>query len=124
MGEIKTFKDLKVWQGAHELVLEVYKITKLFPKDETYGLSAQLRRAVISVASNIVEGFKRRSVNDSVHFYNMAAASLEEVKYQLLVACDLEYINRTIFDKILEKAEEVSKMLYHWTKSQLKNSQK
>ncbi len=122
MAVIKTFRDLQVWQKAHALVLEVYRITKAFPSHEMYGLISQLRRAVISVASNIVEGFKRRSVQDSIHFYNMADASLEEVKYQLLVAHDLEYINKQIYGQVLELAEEVSKMLRRWIQSQRNNS--
>ena len=111
MATIKTFWDLQVWQKAHQLVLVVYKITGSFPTQETYGLVSQLRRAALSVASNIVEGFKRRSVRDSIHFYNMADASLEEVKYQLLVARDLNYINKQVYEATIELAEEVSKML-------------
>ncbi|MDO8504955.1 MAG: four helix bundle protein [bacterium] len=122
MAVIKTFRDLQVWQKAHALVLEVYRITKVFPSHEMYGLVSQLRRAVISVASNIVEGFKRRSVQDSIHFYNMADASLEEVKYQLLVARDLEYISNKAYDSVLQLAEETSKMLRSWIISQRQNS--
>ena len=122
MAIIKTFRDLQVWQKAHALVLEVYCITKTFPSHEIYGLVSQLRRAALSVASNIVEGFKRRSVNDSIHFYNMADASLEEVKYQLLVAHDLKYINEQSYEKTLSLAEEVSKMLRSWIESQCNNN--
>ena len=122
MATIKTFRDLQVWQKAHLLVLEVYRITKEFPAYEMYGLVSQLRRAIVSVASNIVEGFKRRSVNDSIHFYNMADASLEEVKYQLLVARDLEYIDEQSYAGTLNLSEEVSKMLRSWIESQCNNS--
>ena|SRR3989338_1535979 len=122
MATIKTFRDLQVWQKAHLLVLEVYRITKEFPAYEMYGLVSQLRRAIVSVASNIVEGFKRRSVNDSIHFYNMADASLEEVKYQLLVARDLEYIDQRVYDATMQLAEETSKMLRSWIISQQCNS--
>lgn len=69
MGKIKNFRDLKVWQKAHQLVLQVYRITERFPQSEIYGLTNQIRRAVISVASNIVEGFERKSSKDSLHFY-------------------------------------------------------
>lgn len=124
MAIIKTFKDLQVWQKAHKAVLEIYKITSAFPKYEIYGLTAQLRRAIISVASNIVEGFKRHSVQDSIHFYNMADASLEEVKYQLLVAFDLGYLNKQNYSVIMNLVEEVSKMLRSWTQSQLNNAKK
>jgi len=136
MGKIKNFRDLKVWQKAHQLVLQVYRITERFPQSEIYGLTNQIRRAVISVASNIVEGFERKSSKDSLHFYslnnseenkvltksgsyNMADGSLEELKYQLLVAFDLKYINDKIYKEILDLAEEVSKMLNSWIQSQI-----
>lgn len=122
MAVIKTFRDLQVWQKAHALVLEVYKITKSFPSHEMYGLISQLRRAVLSVASNIVEGFKRHSIHDSIHFYYMADASLEEVKYQLLVARDLGYINQKGYEAVIKLAEEASKMLRSWIVSQRRNS--
>ena len=77
-----------------------------------------MRRAAISVASNIVEGFKRKSVKDRIHFYNIADGSLEELKYQLLVARDLKYIAEEIYQEIMGLAEEVSKMLNSWIKTQ------
>ncbi len=115
---IKTFRDIKVWQKAHELVLNIYKITVKFPSEEKFALSSQIRRAIISVASNVVEGFKRKSLKDRVHFYNIADASLEEVKYQLLVAKDLKYINENNYCEVIQLAEEVSKMLNAWIKTQ------
>jgi four helix bundle protein len=115
---IKTFQDIKVWQKAHELVIEIYKMTIKFPAEEKYGLSSQIRRAMVSVASNIVEGFKRKSVKDRVHFYNVADASLEEVKYQLLVARDLKYTDEILYNDLINSAEEVSKMLNSWIKAQ------
>lgn len=115
---IKTFQDIKVWQKAHGLVIEIYKMTVKFPAEEKYCLSSQIRRAMVSVASNIVEGFKRKSVKDRVHFYNVADASLEEVKYQLLVARDLKYINEILYRVLINSAEEVSKMLNSWIKTQ------
>jgi len=89
----KTFQDLKVWQKAHQLVIEIYKLTSKFPSEEKYGLVSQLRRAGVLIASNVVEGFKRKYLKDSLHFYNIANGSLEEVKYQLLLTKDLGYIN-------------------------------
>ena len=115
---IRTFRDIKVWRKAHELVLQIYKITAKFPTEEKYGLTSQIRRAAVSVASNIVEGFKRKSLKDRIHFYNIADASLEEVKYQLLVACDLEYIDKFVYQETILLAEEVSKMLNSWIKTQ------
>jgi len=107
MRKISTFQDLKVWQKSHQLTLQIYKITEKFPKIEIYGLANQIRRAAVSVASNIVEGFERRGTKDGLHFYNIADGSLEEVKCQLFLA-------------IVNLAEEVSKMLNSWIKSQLK----
>ncbi|MCX6740896.1 MAG: four helix bundle protein [Candidatus Parcubacteria bacterium] len=122
MRKIKTFQDLKVWRKAHELTLAIYKNTEKFPNSELYGLISQIRRAAVSVASNIVEGFERKSAKDSLHFYNIADGSLEELRYQLLLARDLNYLNNAIYQKIIILAEEVSKMLNGWIKSQLKYS--
>jgi len=122
MAQIKHFQELKVWQKAHQLVLNVYQVTRNFPKEERFALLVQIRRAVVSVASNIVEGFNRRSVNDSLHFYNFAKASLEEVKYQLLIAKDLDYISLKVYEESLSLAEEVGRMLNAWTNSQIKNT--
>lgn len=121
MTQIKTFKELKVWQKSHELVLAIYKITQKFPLTEKFGLTSQIRRAAISVASNIVEGFRRKSLKDSLNFYNIADGSLEELKYQLLLTFDLKFINNNEFNGAMSLAEEVSKMLYFWIKSQKNN---
>lgn len=118
MAAIKTFQELKVWHKAHELVLFVYQITENFPKSELFGLVSQMRRAAISVAANIVEGFRRQSLKDSLNFYNMADASLEELKYHFLLAKDLKYISQTAYQKGLNLTEETSKMLNKWIQSQ------
>ena len=115
---VKTFQELVVWQKSHELVLLVYKVTENYPKHELFGLISQTRRAAVSVPSNIAEGFKRRTKNDTVHFYNMADTSLEEVKYDLILAKDLKYINKEEFEKLMSLAEEVGKLLSGWIKAQ------
>ncbi len=120
MGGINNFQELKVWQKAHELVLSVYKITENFPKSELFCLTSQMCRAAISVAANIVEGFRRRSMKDSLHFYNMASASLEELKYYFILSRDLKYISEIVYQSGLNLTEEVSKMLNGWIKSQKK----
>src|SRR5688572_18855288 len=79
----KSFEDLIVWQRAHEFVLGVYGLTARFPRDELFGLTSQLRRAAVSVAANIAEGFKRRGKGDKLRFYNTSQASLEECRYHL-----------------------------------------
>jgi len=76
----KTFEDLLVWQKSHEFVLEVYKITKQFPKEEVYGLTSQFRRAAVSISANIAEGYKRKSTKEKLRFYNISQASLEECR--------------------------------------------
>ncbi len=122
MAEIKTFHDLIVWQKAHQLAIKIYQITVQFPVEEKYGLTSQMRRAAVSVASNIVEGFKRRTVKDSLNFYNISDGSLEELKYQLLISRDLKYISDIIYQDCLSLTEETSKLLNSWIKSQKNNT--
>lgn len=121
MTAIRTWRELKVWQKAHKLVLLTYKLTARFPSEEKYGLTSQMRRAAVSIASNIVEGFKRRTVRDSLNFYNTADASLEELKYQYLLACDLSYLSKENRDSANQVMDEVGMMLYAWAKSQKEN---
>ena len=98
----KSYENLSVWQKAHSLVLEIYIITKNFPKEELYGLTSQLRRAAISVPANIAEGFGRFSVAEKIRFYNISQGSLNEVKYYLLLAKELKFADTLI---ILNHAE-------------------
>src|ERR1700722_7315173 len=111
---IKDFKEIYAWQKAHALALEVYKLTKEYPKDDLYGLTSQTRRAVVSVASNLVEGFKRTGNQEDLHFCNIAQASLEEARYQLLLAKDLGYIGKADYERVEKLAEETSKLIYFW----------
>jgi four helix bundle protein len=108
---IRTFTDLIVWQEAHRLVLTIYKITKKFPKEEMYGLVSQMRRAVVSITSNIAEGFSRRSYKEKTQFYYTALGSLTEVKSQLLIAKDVKYIKKIEFEKIDNQIIDVHKLL-------------
>jgi len=108
MAKSKSFSELIVWQKAHRLVLEVYKSTKYFPKEEMYGLTSQIRRASISIPANIVEGYRRRGKADKAKFFNVAQASLEEVKYFLILSNDLDYIKENHFETL---TEEVGKLL-------------
>lgn len=118
MAEIKTYKDLLVWQKSHNLVILIYKITEDYPKHELFALTSQTRRAAVSVQANIVEGFRRQSLRDSINFYNTADASLEELKYHLLLARDLNYVSVNRYNFIMEKTEEVGKLLTGWLQSQ------
>jgi len=88
MEKSKSFEDLLVWQKGHQFVLEVYKMTKQFPKEEVYGLTSQFRRAAVSITANIAEGYKRLSPKEKLRFYNVAQASLEECKYFLILSRD------------------------------------
>lgn len=91
MTTISSFRELDVWREGHKLVLMVYKATQSFPSDERFGLISQMRRSALSVPANIAEGFKRRGIQDKIHRYNIAEASLEELKYYFIVAEDLGY---------------------------------
>ncbi len=110
--KVKTFKDLFVWQKAHQLVLQIYKQSRAFPMEEKFGITSQIRRAILSVPCNIVEGHKRKSRKDFLHFLNIADASLEEVKYLMLVCLDLGILSALDFSDLENKSNEVGKMLY------------
>jgi len=104
----RSFRDLVVWRKAHEFVLAVYGFTAGFPREETYGLALQMRRAAVSVPANIAEGFRRRGKTDKARYMNIAEASLEESRYYLILAADLGYGNT---DKLTASLEEVSRLL-------------
>lgn len=102
------FQELIVWQKAHQFVLSIYKYTESFPKSETYGLSSQFRRAAVSIAANIAEGYKKKGLADKARFFNIAQGSLEECQYYLILASDLGFGDVTEKQSLLD---EVSKML-------------
>lgn len=110
----RTFKDLIVWQRAHEFVLATYKFSSCFPRTETYGLCVQMRRAAVSIPANIAEGFRRRGDSDKVRFMNIAQGSVEECRYYLILAEDLGYGESRDVMKVLE---EVSRMLDAYAKA-------
>ena len=109
--KIRTFTDLYAWQEAHKLVLMIYKITKNFPKEELFALTSQIRRAVVSITSNIAEGFSRQSYKEKVQFYCMAQGSNTETQNQLLIAKDIKYLSIEDFNKIAEQSVKVHKLL-------------
>jgi len=106
----RSFKDLIVWQKSYKLVVEVYKITKTFPKEETYGLSQQMRRAVVAIPSNIAEGYGRQHSKEYKQFLSIAYGSLCELETQYLLAIDLDYVIKSEIIESLMK--EVGGMLY------------
>ena len=103
----KSFKDLIVWQKAHQLVLLIYQYSEAFPRKEMFGLTSQLRRAIVSVPANIAVGFKKKGKADKMRFLNIAQGSLEECRYYLILANDLKYGNNYT---LMETLEEVSKL--------------
>lgn len=109
--KIKSFTDLKAWQEAHKLVLMIYGVTKSFPKEEMFGLTNQIRRAVVSITSNIAEGFSRNSLKEKVQFYYMAQGSVTESQNQLLIARDIGYIEKLVFYKISQQTILVHKLI-------------
>lgn len=108
---MKTFRELKVWEKSHRLTLEIYKCTRKFPSDEKFGLISQIRRAAASIPTNIVEGFKRKSTKDFLHFLNLADSSLEETKYHLILSKDLDYLSQKEFSDFEELCDEIGRML-------------
>jgi len=108
----KSFQDLIVWQKAHQFVLAVYNYSDYFPQKEVYGLTSQFRRAAISIAANIAEGFHKKGVADKTRFLNNAQDSLEECRYYLILAKDLGYGDHP---ELLPQLEEVSKLLEKYT---------
>ncbi|MEA2020836.1 MAG: four helix bundle protein [Patescibacteria group bacterium] len=109
--KIKSLTDLISWKRGHELVKEIYNVTSRFPKEELYALTSQLRRCVVSITSNIAEGFSRRSKKAKIKFLIMALGSLNELQNQLLVAKDVGYLEKKDFDNLAEKSIEVSKLI-------------
>ena len=93
MSEIENYKDLRAWQAARRLVREVYNVSNHFPREETFGLQQQIRRAAVSVPSNIAEGYGRASRDDYIRFLRMSRGSMYEVETQMVLACDLEYVS-------------------------------
>ncbi len=114
---MKTFRDLLVWQKSMSFVTEIYKISKLFPKEETFGLTSQLRRSAVSIPSNISEGYGREGVKDYLRFLNIAIASLFELQTQVEIAFNLEYINKDKFDEMYELSREIERMLSSFIRS-------
>src|SRR5437867_2308874 len=108
----KGFRDLRVWQCGMELVEEVYRLTRGFPKEELYGLTNQLRRAAVSIPSNIAEGQTRSHLKEFLQFLSMAQGSLAEVQTQIELAGRLRYLSAEQVEPALQRAESLAKQLY------------
>ncbi|OIP86823.1 four helix bundle protein [Candidatus Shapirobacteria bacterium CG2_30_35_20] len=109
--EDNKFEKLKVWKVSHELVLEIYKLTKSFPSEEKYSLVDQIKRSSSSIAANIVEGNERKTKKEFIQYLYQAKGSCAETKYHLLLSRDLGYINTENYQKLAGMTIEISKML-------------
>ena len=112
MESIKDFKDLFLWQRAMDLVVEVYDLIKKLPKEELFALSDQIRRAAISIPSNIAEGQGRNSSKEFIHFLSIAKGSKAELETQLLLCVRINYLKELEIEKAMSLVEEVGKMLH------------
>ena len=117
MGSIISFKDLIVWQKSHFFVLEIYSITASFPNEEVFALTSQMRRAAVSVPANIAEGFKKRTLANKLNYISHSEGSLEELKYYLILAKDLQYINVEKYESLESMTEEISKLISGYMKT-------
>ena len=108
---MKDFRQLKVWEKSHQLALAIYKATKEFPKEELYGLTSQIRRASMSIPTNIAEGCGRNTDADFARFLQMAMGSASETEYQLILAHDLQFLPKDSYEKLHNDVEEVKRML-------------
>jgi len=108
---MQNYKDLRVWERAHLLVLDVYNLTEKLPSTEIYSLTSQIRRAAVSIPSNIAEGCGRNSQKEFANFLNVALGSANELEYQFLLAKDLQYIDIKTAELIDEKINEIKSML-------------
>lgn len=113
---MQTYKDLVVWQKSIELVVEIYRITALFPVEERFGLVSQMRRAAVSIPSNIAEGYARRNKKENAHFVNIAFGSATELETQIIIAkrLNFQYNQWTVVDRLLN---EILRMLYRYRES-------
>lgn len=108
---ITSFTDLQTWKIGHEVVLAIYKIVKTFPKAELYGLSNQMRRAAISITSNVAEGFGRKNYKEKTQFYYLSHGSLVELQNQLIISRDVGYIDSNAYQEIYQLTMKTQKLL-------------
>lgn len=111
MSTIKSFEELPVWQDARKFTNKIYKLTNKFPKEELYGLTSQIRRATVSIMSNIAEGFDRRSDKELSNFLSMSRGSSSEVQNDLYIALDLRYISKEEFKETYQEAKKIAKQI-------------
>ena len=115
--KIESFTDLNAWKEGHKLVLEIYRVTKNFPREEMFGLTNQMRRCAVSITSNVAEGFSRNTSKDKAQFYSISLGSVTELQNQLLVARDVGYLEKEEFSKIASQTVIVHKLINGLIKS-------
>ena len=118
MEKTRDFTELIVWQKAHQFVLQIYSLTSRFPREELFGITSQIRRAAISIAANIAEGYTKRGPRDKARFFNTAQGSLSECKYYIILTRDLKFSHD---EKIASLLDEVSRLLNSYTRAVEKN---
>ena len=111
MQMTQSFKEIVAWQKAHAFVIQVYQACALFPAHERYGLCSQFERAAVSIAANIVEGYRKDGIADKLRFLNISQGSLEECRYYILLSYDLSYIDSDRYNNMNQSIEEVSRLL-------------
>ena len=116
-GKIKEFTDLFAWQEGHKVVIRIYSLTKGFPKEEIFGIVSQMRRAAVSITSNIAEGFGRHSYRERVQFFYLAQGSLVELKNQVIISRDVGYISESEYLELHRSLESAHKTLQGLIKS-------
>lgn len=116
------FKELKIWQKALSLSVDVYKVTALFPKEDRFGLISQIKRSAVSIPSNIAEGAGRNSVKEFLYFLSVANGSSYELQTQLLISNKLNFLKDDLLENILIELDEIQKMNYNFQKTLKKNS--
>jgi len=110
MGKINTYRQLDIWKKGIELVKDVYRVTNSFPKEELYGLTNQMKRAAVSIPSNIAEGFRRQHNNEFRQFLHITLGSCAELETQVTIAKELGYIGEQIESELLEKSDHLCRM--------------
>ena len=113
MEKSKSFKELLVWKKSHQLTLDIYQLTKAFPKEEMFGLTSQIRRSAVSVPANITEGYRKKTKPDKAKFMNIAQGSLDETHYYLILAHDLAYADTLPLQNNLEEVARMLSAYYH-----------
>ncbi|MBN1454516.1 MAG: four helix bundle protein [Anaerolineales bacterium] len=114
---MRDFRKIQVWERAHRFTLQVYKITSSFPKDELYGLTSQMRRAAVSIPSNLAEGCGRDTQAELARFVHIAGGSASELEYQLILAHDLGYIGDELYPELNSEINEIKRMLNGFEKA-------